>query len=84
MRYEDVKWEHASCVGINTDLFFMENPAEAALVGPTIRRMCAECPILAECREYAIWHERQGFWGGLTARERDLIRAKSRRASRAA
>ena len=84
MRSEDVDWERAACRGVLTELFYMENPAEAALVGPTIRRMCKDCPILHDCREYAIEHERQGFWGGLTATDRGKLLARMRRANRAA
>jgi GH25 family lysozyme M1 (1,4-beta-N-acetylmuramidase) len=31
MRYEDVDWTQASCHGVWTEMFFIENTAEAAL-----------------------------------------------------
>jgi WhiB family redox-sensing transcriptional regulator len=35
------------------------------------KRVCAHCPVTAECLEYALFHdERFGVWGGLSARER--------------
>lgn len=35
-----------------------------------LRRVCLSCPVVQECREYAISHELYGFWGGMTAMER--------------
>lgn len=84
MRFEDVDWSKASCLGINTDLFFMENSAEAAVMMPTLRKMCAGCDILSECREYATLNEPWGFWGGMTMAERALLRRRMRRARNAA
>jgi hypothetical protein len=40
-----------------------------------LRRVCANCPVKVECAEFAIKHERFGFWGGLTAMERHSIRS---------
>ena len=84
MKYDEVDWSQAACVGIWTPLFFQENTAEAALMTPAFREMCGGCPILSECREYAIEHENHGFWGGLTVTERHKLRARMRRANRAA
>lgn len=38
------------------------------------RDACATCPVIAPCREWAIRHEASGFQGGLTERERGVIR----------
>lgn len=84
MKYEDVEWDKASCLGVSTDLFFMENAAESALTMPTLRRMCAGCDILTECREYATANEPWGFWGGMTMTERANLRRRTRRSKRAA
>ncbi len=84
MRYEDVPWESAACKGVLTDLFFMENAAESQLITPTLRRMCRDCPILSECREYSVVHENNGFWGGMTKDERQRLRAKWNRGRHAA
>lgn len=84
MRYDDIDWSQASCAGVWTPLFFLENSADAAVMTPVFRAMCDGCPILAECREYAIEHESHGFWGGLTVTERQALRARMRRAKRAA
>ncbi len=84
MRYEQVDWEQASCRGVWTKMFFIENKAEAAVMTPDLRRLCRDCPILSECREYAIWHENHGFWGGLTVNERHGLRAEANRSRDAA
>ena len=84
MRFEDVDWEKASCRGVWTEMFFMENQADAAVLTPVLRRVCRDCPIVSECREYAIWNENHGFWGGLTMTERHKLRARLNRGSRAA
>lgn len=41
------------------------------------RRLCAGCPVLAECRELALRTRggRHGVWGGLSEWERTSIRA---------
>lgn len=59
--------EQAACRESDPDLFHPEpgvNPHEA-------KRICAACPVLAQCRAYA-FHigEEHGVWGGLSADER--------------
>ena len=46
------------------------------------RRMCAGCPVRAECLEYALLHRiPQGVWGGASERERRrILRARRRSA----
>lgn len=39
-----------------------------------LRQICLNCPVVQECREYAISHELWGFWGGMTAMERQSER----------
>lgn len=39
-----------------------------------LRRMCLQCPVVQECREWAIVHEKHGFWGGMTPIERESER----------
>ncbi|MBM4504330.1 hypothetical protein GS582_10965 [Rhodococcus hoagii] len=35
------------------------------------KKICERCPVLVECRTYALEHEeRHGVWGGLTESER--------------
>lgn len=43
------------------------------------KRICRECPVIAECLEHAIvTHELYGVWGGTSERERrDMTRARN-------
>ena len=73
-RYTDTSpwWERAACKGIDIKVFYPQrgNPAKKA------KRICATCPVLNTCRAYAlVAGERVGIWGGLSEKERRLIRA---------
>ena len=84
MRYEQVDWERAGCRGVWTELFYLEGQGAAQDITPSLKRACKSCPILSECREYAIEHETQGFWGGLTMSDRAKLRALRNRRHNAA
>jgi WhiB family redox-sensing transcriptional regulator len=59
--------ESAVCRSVDPELFFPEH------AGPSheAKRVCAECPVRAECLADALAHrDRYGIWGGLTDRER--------------
>ena len=76
----------AACSGMDGDMFYddmivSESAKEYGMYTSTapkqhamLRRVCANCPVKVECAEFAIKHERFGFWGGLTAMERNSIR----------
>ena len=66
---------HARCRGMNPSVFFPTDGAgfEAA------RRICVECPVRAECLEYALTNQiDQGAWGGTSERERRRILRRRR------
>lgn len=37
------------------------------------RLFCASCPVIADCRDYAILYNERGIWGGMLEDERDSI-----------
>lgn len=39
--------------------------------------VCADCPVIAECRAWGVAHEAYGVWGGLTSRARAQLRHKA-------
>lgn len=76
--HEDQQWEHhAACLGVDPELFYpgKEDPADLAAA----RAVCAECPVAADCLEYAILNgEKYGIWGGKSEKERRAIRRERR------
>lgn len=69
---DDEEWMgSALCAQVDPELFFPEkggNPRDA-------KRVCVGCPVIEECREYALKHnERFGVWGGLSERARAKLR----------
>ena len=58
---------------IDHDLFFPDDEAKAAAA----KKVCRDCPVRRPCLDYAMNNnERHGIWGGLTRRERRLLRRK--------
>lgn len=64
------------------DIFFLENFFDPASREATIqfaKDLCAECPLLTACRDYAlIANEQFGIWGGLMPEERQQMRRSAR------
>jgi WhiB family transcriptional regulator, redox-sensing transcriptional regulator len=66
--------DDAACLEVPGDLFF-PGDRESALPAKSI---CARCPVVAECLEYALTHnEHEGVWGNTTSRERRKLRRAS-------
>lgn len=65
---DSIDWDRAACkgnygTGRGQDPFFAHNPEPALAI-------CETCPIIEECRTYAIDHEENfGIWGGMTEAE---------------
>lgn len=51
-------------LGLDPDLFFED------IVPSECKAACAACTVRADCLDYALENEPQGFWGGCTMRER--------------
>ncbi len=66
--YEERAWMlDARCLDADPEAFFPEKGGSTR----EAKRICAGCPVRAECLEYALEHdERFGIWGGLSERER--------------
>jgi len=61
---------NSGCKNADVNLFFSESYAQIAQA----KRICANCPIIEQCREFGLNHERYGTWGGLSENERAQIR----------
>jgi WhiB family redox-sensing transcriptional regulator len=68
----------ARCRGVDPAVFHPVNEDD----GDEAKAICALCPVREPCLEYAVTaREKDGIWGGLTARERRrLIRQRRRSA----
>jgi len=69
-------YENPACATVGGDFWFPEkhdgssNSTEMLMAV----RICKGCPHRTECAEWGIKKERFGIWGGLSERQRRLIR----------
>ena len=69
------EWQYqGSCQNMDTELFFHpegERGPSRKRRAQQAKRVCARCPVQAQCREHSISvREPFGIWGGLTEEER--------------
>lgn len=78
--------EEGACRGKPADWFFPESAGYHEQLGrkygesnadPRALALCADCPVIMECRQWGLAHEKHGIWGGLTASKRDQIRKRA-------
>lgn len=63
----------ANCRGLDSELFFPERGQSTS----EAKAICHECDVQAECLAYALNNgEHHGIWGGLSERERRVVRTK--------
>jgi hypothetical protein len=62
----------AACTGRSTLFFGLagERPERRVRREARARKVCAGCPVLADCRHMARLNGENGFWGGETEEER--------------
>lgn len=77
--------EESLCAQSDPELWFEE---KTSLAREAIS-ICSQCPVMEECRQFAIDNEVDyGIWGGMTTaqrrRERRIARRKSQKARQAA
>ena len=68
MNWVNTEWmERAACRGLKTDLFFVPRGGSTR----TARAVCARCPVVEECRDYAVANVIDyGIWGDTVPRQR--------------
>ena len=72
-------WSQGKCRDYPHSWFFPERGAQAD--SQAAKAVCAECPVRAECLNYALENcERFGVWGGKSEKQRRRMRI-ARRAS---
>jgi WhiB family redox-sensing transcriptional regulator len=71
MLAESYSWmKSRACKGIDPHMFYSDLRSEQAKA----QLICRDCPVRAECLQYALEHREHGVWGGTTERERRRIR----------
>ncbi|MBG0813513.1 WhiB family transcriptional regulator [Planomonospora sp. ID82291] len=70
----EIGWAvRGACRESDPELFFPVAPSPEQ--EERAKAVCAGCPVLADCRAYAVRvGEPEGIWGGLTVRERRGLR----------
>lgn len=69
----------AACASVDPELFFA--PKGRADMTQNAKRICAECPVIDQCRRYALTNpDIDGVLGGMTSKERQQQRRRQRRA----
>jgi WhiB family redox-sensing transcriptional regulator len=75
------QWQRlGSCRGMDSAVFFHpdgeRNPSRARRTAQA-KEVCSRCPVIEECREFALrTREPFGVWGGLAEAERRVILEK--------
>lgn len=70
--------QQAACRNTETYLFFPERGNHDDI--NEARRACSGCPVSNDCLEYALrTSQRYGIWGGVSERERKVMRTEIRR-----
>jgi WhiB family redox-sensing transcriptional regulator len=74
--FVEVDWQNdAICRGMDPNLFYVKRGGSSRYA----RAVCARCPVVDACLEYAIANkETFGIWGGRSERERRMIRRERR------
>jgi WhiB family redox-sensing transcriptional regulator len=63
------------CAQVDPELWFPEKGGD---IGANAKRVCAACPVVAECLEYAVTtFQRYGVWGGKS--DAQLVRIRVQR-----
>ena len=68
-------WQlRGSCRGMDPSIFFPGAGSRRARDEPRAKVVCEGCPVLTQCRQYALdAAEPYGIWGGMTPLERALL-----------
>jgi len=79
----DREWHlQARCRGLPSAVFFTDDHHRGRRRldhENNAKRICASCPVLSRCREYALnAQEPYGIWGGMAPRERVAVQRSDR------
>ncbi len=77
--------DKAACLTVDPELFFpVGNTGPALDQIEKAKQVCAQCPVVENCLQYAIEsNQDSGVWGGLSEDERRALKRRAARARRA-
>lgn len=84
------EFQDAPCSQVGYQTFFSKDQDDPKSHGTTdkmyrdAKKVCSGCQFKIHCAEWGIHYEIYGVWGGLTPKERELIRRKKNITLRAA
>ncbi|MFI7468198.1 WhiB family transcriptional regulator [Nonomuraea sp. NPDC049646] len=85
---QTARWEsRAACKNVDPDTFFLAWYHTHRPDVQAAKAICASCPVLDQCRDYALIHPRwtsDGIWAGMTPSERRKATGSYRYERRAA
>lgn len=64
----------ANCIGIDVNMFFTEEGSSTFMEESLLKRTCEPCTVKAQCLDYALHHNVQGWWGGTSETKRRVLR----------
>lgn len=68
---ENIKWmDKASCIGLDTEEFFAGDETKVYNNKPLLTRICGNCEVLEECKDYSLRYAVQGWWGNTSEKQR--------------
>lgn len=74
-----MQWiEEGSCRDRPRQLWFQEGNSKRAKINTERAiQICNSCPVVQECRTYAMRNEAYGTWGGLSELDREILRLQN-------
>jgi WhiB family transcriptional regulator, redox-sensing transcriptional regulator len=75
----DTSWKKkAACAGLDVDLFY----PGPGMTSTEAYRVCKTCPVQEQCLKFSLTnHEEFGVWGNLSAKGRELLHSRQRKAA---
>ncbi len=71
---DDMPIGETPCMSYPEVFFSDDDVANVPKEYSTAKRLCADCPVIMECRSYAVKWPQMGVWGGTTESSRSRLR----------
>ena len=62
--------EDAACLSADPEAWF---PTVGSKAGPTVLRICGQCPVRRSCLAHALVVQEEGIWAGTTPHDRGVL-----------